>query len=281
MERTKIFRRSIIAVVICILLATTVWAADQIVVSYTATLDDNAICNNELPADKTITMTAKINEEVSMDAFTAQVTVPEGWEITGIANSKLNSAEFDFNLANGKILWYAIEGENISNDLLAEVTVKVPADAKAGQYQIKFEIIDISRDFGMPWENGKALTVDVTVVDHAEETVTYTNNGDTHSATYDYCGADYVTNESHTYVDGACICGAVEPVTPTGLKGDVDLDGDVDLADLVLTAKHIGEVDEITNTQSYANADINGDGEIALDDLVKIAQYIGEVIDSL
>ena len=42
--------------------------------------------------------------------------------------------------------------------------------------------------------------------------VTYTNNGETHSATYDCCGAVYVTDEGHTYVDGTCACGAEEPV---------------------------------------------------------------------
>ena len=43
-------------------------------------------------------------------------------------------------------------------------------------------------------------------------TVTYTNNGDTHSATYDCCGAAYVTNEAHSYdaTTKTCVCGAVK-----------------------------------------------------------------------
>lgn len=43
---------------------------------------------------------------------------------------------------------------------------------------------------------------------HTSAEVTYTNNGDTHSATYNCCGGAYVTNESHTYVDHICVCGA-------------------------------------------------------------------------
>ena len=45
---------------------------------------------------------------------------------------------------------------------------------------------------------------------HGED-VTYTNNGDTHSATYDCCGAAYVTNEAHSYdATKTCVCGAVK-----------------------------------------------------------------------
>ena len=45
----------------------------------------------------------------------------------------------------------------------------------------------------------------------------YTNNGNTHSAAYNCCGASYVTNEGHTYIDGACICGEVEHVCADNL----------------------------------------------------------------
>ena len=44
------------------------------------------------------------------------------------------------------------------------------------------------------------------------EKVTYTNHGDTHSATYDCCGETFVSNEAHTYMNGECVCGAVEVV---------------------------------------------------------------------
>ncbi len=58
------------------------------------------------------------------------------------------------------------------------------------------------------------LPVDPT--NHAGTEVTYTINGDTHSATYDCCHAAYVTNEPHTYKENnTCICGAVETFTLT------------------------------------------------------------------
>ena len=40
--------------------------------------------------------------------------------------------------------------------------------------------------------------------------VEYTNNDKNHSATYDCCGAAYVTNEAHTYTNHVCVCGYVE-----------------------------------------------------------------------
>jgi uncharacterized repeat protein (TIGR02543 family) len=45
---------------------------------------------------------------------------------------------------------------------------------------------------------------------HASDKVTYTNNDKNHSATYDCCGAAYVTNEAHTYTNHVCVCGYVE-----------------------------------------------------------------------
>ncbi len=338
MKLLKKFSKGIIAVVLCLLLATTALAAAT--VTYTATLEDDVLCVGELTAAKTVTLTAKVDEPVDMDAFTAQVKVPEGWEITDIANDNLNFGEDNFNLANGMILWYAQDAENVEdNDLLATVTIQVPAGTPAGEYEIEFEIIDISRDWGMPWEDGEILTATVTVGAHedgdgeedkdhlcdicgeqADEgchggtatckdkavcdecgqeyddvdknnhtgKVVYTINGDTHSATYDCCGAAYVTDEAHDFTDGDCVCGEPKPEEPsepdvpgTGLKGDVNLDEVVDLADLIAMARHVGEVEEITIAESFLNADINGDGEIGMDDLIKLAQFVGEVIDSL
>ena len=41
----------------------------------------------------------------------------------------------------------------------------------------------------------------------------YTDNGDTHSAVYDCCGAEYVTGEGHTYTEGLCACGKKQTFT--------------------------------------------------------------------
>jgi hypothetical protein len=60
-------------------------------------------------------------------------------------------------------------------------------------------------------ENSWMLAVDPT--NHESTEVTYTDNGENHSATYNCCGGAYVTNEDHDFTNGDCACGKVKPVT--------------------------------------------------------------------
>lgn len=393
MKLMKKFSKGIIAVVLCLLLATTVLAAAT--ATYTADLDDAVICVNELTEAKTVMLTAKVGEKVDMDAFTARVKAPEGWEIKAIANTALNFTADNFNLANGMMLWYSNNAENVSNDLLAEVTVEIPADTEVGEYVIEFELIDISRGWGMPWENGKTLTAKLTVVAHAdgddndhlcdtcggavegeecvyvpgepvwsednmtvtvtgtcacgetatataeaasavtagncqtEEITTYTatfaeswfaktvtkevkgekdadvhvgeqkteyiNNGDDHTVKVSYAGCGHVISENtedHTYVDGKCVCGAEKPEEPTdpepsepvegeGLKGDVNLDGVVDMDDVVALMQHVLMQELITDATALANGEVTNDTSLDMDDVVKLMQYVLKMVDSL
>ena len=63
-------------------------------------------------------------------------------------------------------------------------------------------------------------------------------------------------------------------VENTVLKGDIDLDGDVDQDDLDILANHIGEVEYITNAESLKNADLNDDGTIDMNDFVLLSQRV-------
>lgn len=81
------------------------------------------------------------------------------------------------------------------------------------------EVVTYTADFAETWAVDQS--VDVTgekdLNNHTSTDVTYTNNGDTHSATYDCCGGTYVTNEGHDYTTGTsdytCICGKVQEFT--------------------------------------------------------------------
>jgi hypothetical protein len=124
-------------------------------------------------------------------------------------------------------------------------------------------------------------TVTVPALDHDYGEATYTDNGDgTHTASY-VCGNDetHVSSEdpeAHTFVDGVCICGATEPAAGT-MKGDVDLDGDIDARDLTLMARHIAKIELITDPAALDNADINSDGDISAFDLTKLARHIAKI----
>ena len=68
------------------------------------------------------------------------------------------------------------------------------------------------------------------------------------------------------------------PMEATAVKGDIDLDGDVDSDDLTLLARHVGGIEVITDSAVLANADVNGDDEVDSDDLTKHARYVGGII---
>ena len=86
----------------------------------------------------------------------------------------------------------------------------------------------------------------------------------------------YILDLSHIYEEGRCIgCGN------SLLKGDVDLDGDVDAADLTRLTRHMAEIETISDPAALKNADVTGDGQIRPDDQTKLARYIGKIISSL
>ena len=63
---------------------------------------------------------------------------------------------------------------------------------------------------------------------------------------------------------GVELTGNVENKTTSTLKGDADLSGSVDLADLTTVAKYnlSNEAYPLANDTAYANADMNGDGKV-------------------
>ena len=214
MKIAKKLSKSIIALAMCLLLATAALAAAT--VTYTATLEDDVLCTNEL--GKTVTLTVKADQKVEMDAFTAQVKVPEGLELKDITNTTLGFGKDNFSLENGMIMWYSVNAENVTNDLLAEISIKVLAGTPEGEYKIEFEIIDISRDWGMPWEDGTVVYATLTVDAHAD--------GDDADHLCDACGGavegaecayeveyEWADDYSICTATGTCACG--ETVTET------------------------------------------------------------------
>ena len=120
----------------------------------------------------------------------------------------------------------------------------------------------------------------VTTEGNAAHTSSYVDNGD---GTHDYvctCGTVEIDNEEHTYTDGTCACGAEEPVA-TGLKGDVTLDGVVDMDDAVALMQHVLKAELITDATALANGEVTNDTELDMDDAVKLMQYVLKAIDSL
>ena len=73
----------------------------------------------------------------------------------------------------------------------------------------------------------------------------------------DNAGSTSVPNVENTEITG-----------PTGLKGDVNGDGQINIADLVLVASNLGKTGQNP-------ADVNGDGQVNIADLVLVAGALG------
>ena len=72
-----------------------------------------------------------------------------------------------------------------------------------------------------------------------------------------------------------------DPPQPQGLRGDVDLSGTVDAADLTALARHVSNISQLSDPQAIANADVTDDEQISAADLTKLARYVAKIIDEL
>ena len=206
MNKTKKIGIALLALAMCVCFGVSVWALNSNGVTYTATVDQETLCLTE--TEQTVTLTVKTNQKVDLDSLTAKVVLPDGWSVASIANSDL---DLSGSVNGNKIVWWSPINHN--TDLLATVTVKVPADVKAGTYTLQFDILSISSDYGTPWEDGATATATVKVAEHAWSISGYTNNGDTHVAHY-VCtnNANHTKSDDpaeHDFANGDCPCGAV------------------------------------------------------------------------
>ena len=69
-------------------------------------------------------------------------------------------------------------------------------------------------------------------------------------------------------------------VDPTLFYGDVNLDGDIDLADAVLLNKAVAGVVSL-NELANKNADCNGNGTVTADDSMMLLQFLVHLINQL
>ena len=316
----------VLAFLMCTLLVTSVWATNSIDVTYEA--NDVSVCVSDQA--QTVTVTVKANKAVAMDSLDAEVSVQDGITLKSIKNDALGFDETNASVKNGTIKWISPVAENVTTNLLAEIEVTVPANTPAGSYEVNFNIITISSDWGMDvWEDGAVVSATITVKDHkwgsynftdnkngthtanrvcendanhvevyspvahsynkgeclcgnqcthVGTTLTYTKNDETHTATCT-CGVKFAP-AAHEYEDGFCVCGKEEPA-PAGLKGDIDLDGDIDMDDVVVLMRHVLSDVIITDSVALENGEVTNDTALNMDDVVKLMRYVLSDIDSL
>jgi len=110
-------------------------------------------------------------------------------------------------------------------------------------------------------------------------TMSYVNNNDgTHDYACEVCGTVVDDNIAHSYDEGECVCGDIEKIP---LKGDVNLDGNVDMDDTTLLMRYILKAYDITDETSISLGEVTGDDIINMDDVTKLMRYVLKAIDSL
>lgn len=70
---------------------------------------------------------------------------------------------------------------------------------------------------------------------------------------------------------------ATSPENPDTLLGDANLDGKVNIVDLMAIARHVSALDTLTS-QAFTNADFSQDGKVNIMDLYQVAQKIAGLI---
>ena len=72
-----------------------------------------------------------------------------------------------------------------------------------------------------------------------------------------------------------------EPAASTVLKGDVNLDGVVDMEDTTKLMRHVLNAETITDANALAAAEVTGNDSIDMEDVAKLMRYVLKAIDSL
>jgi len=63
--------------------------------------------------------------------------------------------------------------------------------------------------------------------------------------------------------------------------GDIDLDGDIDMDDVIKLLRHVAKAEIITDPASLAVSDIIADGDINMDDVIKLLRFVAKAIPNL
>ena len=93
--------------------------------------------------------------------------------------------------------------------------------------------------------------------------------------------------DGHTYIQNqilkalnVTVVEEEEPTEPTGMKGDVNLDGKVTAADIAVLRNYLLERTELSDQALY-NAEVSYDGNVTAADIAVIRNYLLERIDTL
>lgn len=227
------------------------------------------------------------------DDFDSAVTAKDGALLIATYSVDANTPAGDYVLTYTSVVFTDETGEPNETEMSFTATVHVHADATSKDHICDatdcMEVLSACSFADATCDTAKTCTIcgatEGEALSHTwGEPIGYINNNDgTHTANY-VCAndAEHVKAETveHTFIEGACVCGASE-IASDALLGDVNLDGVVDMEDVVSLMRHALQAEIITDSAALANGEVTNDAALDMNDVVKLMQYVLKAIDSL
>ena len=149
------------AVVLCLNLCfSTAWA-ENLNTAVKTTLDVSTLEVKDV--DQTVALTIEMEKDIVIDGFGGQLYWPQEIKLTSISNEELGLTGGDYNLANGKFGWSSPDAENQNFKYIITAVFTVPANTTAGTYEIGVKDLEITCDYGTPYDDAKALVASSTL----------------------------------------------------------------------------------------------------------------------
>ena len=161
MKEMKRIISAVMAVVLCLNLCfSTAWA-ENLNTAVKTTLDVSTLEVKDV--DQTVALTIEMEKDIVIDGFGGQLYWPQEIKLTSISNEELGLTEGDYNLANGMFGWSSPDAENQNFKYIITAVFTVPANTTAGTYEIGVKDLEITCDYGTPYDDAKALAASSTL----------------------------------------------------------------------------------------------------------------------
>ena len=113
-----------------------------------------------------------------------------------------------------------------------------------------------------------------------EYSVSYDENNQWYGCRFCDSKEHYTSLHKHFFENNRCTeCGYEKAAL--SLKGDMNLDGVVDMKDAAMLQRHVLKIDIVEDEATLAVCELTGDGIVDMKDAAKLTRYVIKVIDSL
>lgn len=132
---------------LCMMMSLCVSALAVNDVTVTATLDNPTLYRKSVA--QTVKLRVATSEPITICDYQVKLKLPEGWTVTAMENDDANAqlVPADYNLATGSVVWNG-DGEDHSVTNFVIYTVEIPADTKAGRYELSLYEVEANATYG-------------------------------------------------------------------------------------------------------------------------------------